>query len=109
MIFLLTQKVTPQQIERAAKDLEGYIKFVVDIERNVLTVGGVRHVEGEEILLKDGSKQSDLWGGGYDTESGEMDFDSMINIRPGQGNTSREVLDPQIRKSVENVVRELFI
>lgn len=74
-----------------------------------MTAGGERHVEGEELLLKDGSKQADLWGGGYDMETGDMDFDSMINIRPVQGNPSREVLDPKIRSSVEKVVERLLI
>lgn len=92
-----------------AKDLEGYIKFVVDIERGILTAGGARHVDGEQLLLKDGSKQSNLWGGGYDTESGELDFDSMINIRPAQNNPSREVLDQEIRKKVEEIVRKLLV
>lgn len=109
MIFLLTQKATSDQIKKAAEDLDGYIKFVVDIEKKVLTAGGARHVEGEEILLKDGSNQSNLWGGGYDEQSGEIDFDSMINIRPAQGNTSREVLDLEIRKSVEKIVRDFLI
>ncbi len=109
MILLLTEKAKPDQLKKAGEDLDGYIKFVVDIEKGILTIGGVRHVEGEETLLKDGSKQSDLWGGGYDTESGDIDFDSMINIRPEQGNTSREVLDPEIRKAVEKVVWEFLV
>ena len=109
MIFLLDRKATAEQLKKAAEDLDGYIKFVADIEKKIMTVGGTRHVEGEEILLQDGSKQSDLWGGGYDMESGEIDFDSMINIRPLQGNTSREVLDPEIRKVMEKIVREFLI
>ncbi len=109
MILVLTQKITSDQLKEVAKDLDGYIKFVVDIDRRILTAGGARHVDGEQILLKDGSKQDDLWGGGYDMESGEIDFDSMINIRPAQGNTSREVLDVQIRKTVEGIVRDILI
>ncbi len=109
MVIVLDKKITPDKLKEVALDLDGYIKFVVDIERGVMTAGGVRHVEGEEILLKDGSKQQDLWGGGYDLESGEMDFDSMINIRPAQGNTSREVLDLEIRKAVEEIVRKLLV
>lgn len=109
MVIILSNKITPEQLKIVSKDLDGYIKFVVDIDRKIVTVGGTRHVEGEEILLKDGSKQSDLWGGGYDAESGEIDFDSMINIRPAQGNSSREVLDPEIRKDIEKIVRELLI
>jgi hypothetical protein len=40
-------------------------------------------------------------------ESDEMDFDSMINLRPAQ-NTSREVLDPNIRQQVESITRSLL-
>lgn len=109
MIFLLTQKATSKQLKKAAGQIDGYIKFVVDVDRKVLTIGGARHVEGEEMLLKDGSKQSDLWGGGFDVESGEIDFDSMINIRPAQSNTSREVLDLNIRKEIERIVREMLL
>lgn len=109
MIVLLDEKITQDQLKNTALDLEGYVKFVVDIKREMMTAGGVRHVEGEEILLKNGSKQEDLWGGGYDLESGEMDFDSMINIRPTQGNSSREVLDPDVRKKVEVIARKLLV
>ena len=66
------------------------------------------HVDGEQLLLEDGSKQKDLWGGGLDLETGEIDFDSMINIRPSDNNPSREVLSQEIRKKMENFIRELL-
>ena len=106
---MLTQKVTPDQLKKLAEDLDGYIKFVVDVKRGILTAGGARHVDGEQMLLKDGSKQGDLWGGGYDLQSGELDFDSMIDIRPTQDNPSREVLDLSVRKKVEEVARRILI
>ena len=37
----------------------------------------------------------------------EMDFDSMINLRPAQ-NTSREILDQKIRQQVELITRSLL-
>lgn len=109
MVLLLIEKISSEQLKNVSQDLHGYIKFVVDVKRELMTAGGERHVEGEELLLKDGSKQADLWGGGYDMETGDMDFDSMINIRPVQGNPSREVLDPKIRKSVGMVVEKLLV
>ena len=109
MVLLLVGKISPEQLKKISQDLNGYIKFVVDIKREIMTAGGIRHVEGEEILLGDGSKQEDLWGGGYDLESGEMDFDSMINIRPDQGNASREVLDSEVRKKVEQIAKRILI
>ncbi|MBI2329862.1 hypothetical protein HYU94_00525 [Candidatus Daviesbacteria bacterium] len=88
--------------------MAGYIKFVVDIEKKILTAGGLRHFDGEQLLLQNGSKQANLWGGGLDLETGEIDFDSMINIRPNQGNASREILSQGIRQQVEEVVKDLL-
>ena len=71
------------------------------------TVWKKKHVDGEQLLLKDGSRQEDLWGAGLDLETNEMDFDSMINLRPTQ-NRSREILDPDIREQVESITRSLL-
>lgn len=109
MLLLLTQHATKEQLEHAAKDLAGYIKVVVDIEREILTAGGMKHVEGKELLLKNGSKQDGLWGGGFDMETKEIDYDSMINIRPSQGNTSRQVMDDSIRKRMDEIITRLLL
>jgi hypothetical protein len=109
MLILIKSKTTQEQLEKSAEDLEGYIKFVVDIENKIMTIGGLRHVEGEQFLLKNGSLQKNLWGGGYDTETGEVDFDSMINIRPAENNPSREVLDQNIRQKMNSMVSKFLI
>lgn len=106
MLIIINNKATKEQIQKAAEDLSGYVKFVVDLERNIITIGGLRHFEGEQLLIEGGSKQSDLWGGGFDLETRELDFDSMINIRPSQGNQSREVLDKDLRSKIARVVKE---
>lgn len=91
-----------------AEDLAGYIKIVVDIHREILSGGGGRHVDGEQILLEDGSKQEDLWGGGFDLETGEVDYNSMINIRPSQNNLSRDIMSSEIRKEFDILVKKLL-
>lgn len=108
MLMIIKNKVGKETLKKVAEDLEGYIKFVVDVERKILTAGGLRHFEGEQLLLKKGSRQEDLWGGGLDIQTGEIDFDSMVNIRPNQDNTSREVLSEEIRQQMESIVRELL-
>ncbi|MBI3617382.1 MAG: hypothetical protein HY210_04090 [Candidatus Omnitrophica bacterium] len=85
----------------------GYIKVVVDVRRRILAAGGEKHVDAEQLLLKDGSRQEDLWGAGLDIETKEMDFDSMINLRPAK-NTSREILDPKVREIVTTITRSLL-
>ena len=108
MLILVRTRISEEDLKKTAEDLDGYIKFVVDIERGILTAGGLRHVEGEQVLLKDGSLQKDLWGGGLDLETSEMDFDSMINIRPNDGNSSREVLNQDVRQKMVNIVKSLL-
>ncbi len=63
---------------------------------------------GEAYLLEQSSRQQDLWGinlhpADYGTED-FIEFDSMINIRPGQGNASKDVLDLAVRKQIMGVV-----
>jgi|GEM_PF-3143766 len=82
MILIIRSKADDDTLKKVSSDFDGYIKFVVDIQRKILTAGGMRHSDGEEMLLKDGSRQQNLWGGGLDLETGEIDFDSMINYGP---------------------------
>lgn len=108
MLLLVTSKATEEDLKQAAEDLDGYIKVVIDIEKEILTAGGQRHVQGEELLLQNGSRQENLWGGGLDLETKGMDFDSMINIRPKQNNSSREVLAPEIRQKMESIIHKML-
>lgn len=62
MLRYIEKQATPVDLAESAKDLEQYIKFVVDIEENFMTIGGTRHFEGEQLLLKKGSNQRNLWG-----------------------------------------------
>lgn len=109
MILILTKKATVEELKKVAEDFDGYIKFVVDIEMRILTAGGEMHADGEKLLLDNGSQQKDLWGGGLDLKTGEIDFNSMINLRPNQDNASRDVLNSEIRKKMENIVRKILM
>lgn len=108
MLLLIKSRVDEDSLKKIAEDLDGYVKLVVDIEQGILAAGGLRHVEGEELLLQEGSKQEDLWGGGLDLETDEIDFDSMINLRPNQKNNSREVLLEEIRSKMTETIRKLL-
>ena len=68
MLIVFKEKATGKQIQKTAQDFDGYVKLVVDIEKETLAAGGERHVDGEQALLADGSKQQNLWGGGVDLE-----------------------------------------
>jgi hypothetical protein len=86
------------------------VKAVVDIERGVMAIGGEMHADEEAVLLDDGSRQSDLWGINLypgDPIAGWIEFDSMINVRPTQGNRSRDVEDESVRDAIRRTVASL--
>lgn len=108
MLKLVHSKLNDQALQKVAEDFAGYIKVVVDIEKEILAAGGARHYDGEQQLLQNGSQQSNLWGGGLDLETAEIDYDSMINIRPNKNNPSREVLSLEIRQKMDRIIRKLL-
>ena len=106
-VVIIEKMITADQLSLAREEYPNYIKVVIDIERGVLAAGGEWHADAEEILLKQGSKQEHLWGGGVDLVTKTVEFNSLINTRPGLSN-SQEVLDLQIRSKMEEIIRSLF-
>jgi hypothetical protein len=109
MILIIAKKITKDEIKKVAEDFDGYIKVVVDIKQKILAGGGKRHFEAEQKLLKNGSSQKDLWGGGFDLETKEIDYNSVINLRPSQENPSRDILSSEIRKEFDKIVKDLIL
>ena len=107
-------KVIEQQVQKSElSDLElktrygALVKAVVDIKRAIMVAGVTMHSDAEEQLLEKGSEQGDLWGINlYLQESGDewIEFDSMINLRPSQGNDSRGVDDPATQEKIREIV-----
>lgn len=108
MIITKLEPFTKEEIEKLREVFDVYIKTVIDIEKRICSAGMDRHYEGEEILLAQGSKQSNIWGGGVDLETQVIDFNSFINIRPNDSNTSNEIQDMDIRKKYEELTRFFF-
>ncbi len=92
----------------AEKMYGSLVKADVDVVKNIFIVDMGMHADGEAYLMEHGSEQKDLWGINlHPTDYGTDDFiefDSMINIRPRQGNPSKDVLDPKIRKQIISLV-----
>jgi hypothetical protein len=108
---IIRDKITLIELnELAGKSFGQLVKAVVDIEKEIMVVDAELHADQEALLLEEGSEQSNLWGINlYPQEEGEkfIEFDSMINLRPSQGNRSRGVEDPEIRRSIIVLVNKL--
>ncbi|OGE78343.1 MAG: hypothetical protein A2751_03495 [Candidatus Doudnabacteria bacterium RIFCSPHIGHO2_01_FULL_46_14] len=95
----------------AAKTFGDMVKIVVDLEKGIMAAGGELHADEEAILLDHGSKQNDLWGANiYINEPRDswLVYDSMINLRPSQGNLLRTVQSSEIRDKITQVVNKLI-
>lgn len=87
----------------------GFAKVVVDIEQRILSVGCDLHFDCAEELIHAGSSSKNLWGANiYPTEK-KIDFVSLLNIRPGEGNRTMDILIPEIKEKVQAIIRELLL
>jgi hypothetical protein len=107
---ILTAKITAADLKSMAEKMFGnLVKVVVDVRLRKMAVDAELHSDEESLLIEAGSRQQDLWGINVypDIERKSPDFiefDSMINLRPSQGNKSRGVDDAGTREKIIAVV-----
>ena len=107
------KEIRKEELEAMASKMFGnLVKAVVDIEKGILVVDAELHSDQEAYLLEKGSKQKNLWGINiYPELMGDemIEFDSMINLRPSQGNNSRGVDDAEIQKKIIDIVNSKVV
>jgi hypothetical protein len=110
---IVSDKITLAELNSMAKNMYGnLVKAVVDVEKEIMAVDAELHADEEKILLEQGSKQANLWGINlYPEITGEdfIEFDSMINLRPSQGNRSRGVDNAETQAKIKTIVAKLII
>jgi hypothetical protein len=110
-IVLVDTRITKAQLKEMGElQFGSYAKAVVDVNKAIMAVGGDFHADEEAFLLDLGSNQKDLWGINlhFDLQlPGMVEFDSIINIRPSQGNPSRGVVEAALRERIVQVVAGL--
>lgn len=110
-ILVTSEPVPPDELARLVALYFGdMVKFVADVGRGVIAIGGELHADAEALLLEGGSRQVDVWGGNYYPGRGEegcLEYTSLINIRPSQGNPSMEIESEETRGKVRSMVFEL--
>ena len=84
----------PSEISQLTQEYPSYIKLVADIKNNILYGGSRLHADIEKILLDQGSFQ--------------IECTAVANIRSSMGNSSMEILDPQIRQQFIKIVKQYF-
>jgi len=109
---IIEQPTSLKQIREERKvAFEELLKIVVDVKKNLIALDTEMNADLEHLLLQDGSSQQDLWGANIyplrETKD-QLEFTSLINIRPAMDNRSMEVTDPRIRKQIKQIVSKLL-
>lgn len=110
---IISEKMTLSELDALAAGMFGnFVKAVVDVDRGLIALDAELHSDLEAVLLEDGAKQKDLWGINlYPAIEGEewIEFDSMINMRPSQGNRSRGVENEGTRGKIVAIVEKRIV
>lgn len=109
-MIILEKPITRAELSTLAENFYGdMIKGVVDVEQELLALDAELHSDLEGMLLREGSSQEALWGINLYPEVEDddfLEFDSLINIRPRQGNRSRDVENEEIRERIRQIVNK---
>ncbi len=115
MMFLMVIRVVRNTISRdelrgiANERFGDLVKAAVDMRQEIIALGAELHADAEaELIEKEGSRREDVWGINLypaDTGEGFIEFDSMINLKPAQGNRTRGVKDEAVQKEIRRIVR----
>jgi len=109
---IVKEKINISVLREMSKKMFGnLVKAVVDVEEGIMVIDGELHADELAVLIENGSEQKNLWGINiYPEKKGEdfIEFNSVINIRPNQGNHSRGVEDEQEREKIVGVVNKLI-
>lgn len=112
-IKIVRDKITRAEAKEIGKEFyKEMVKGVADIGRGIIALGGQWHIDANNALIEDGSRQADVWGFNlYPDKSGdeELEYVALINIRPAAGNRDMYIENPEIRKKIRSLVKKLLI
>ncbi|MBI2630657.1 hypothetical protein HYW73_00375 [Candidatus Nomurabacteria bacterium] len=109
---IVKNKISRRDLKALAHEQYGdIIKAVVDAAQEIMGVGGELHVDIQSLLIeKENSKGGDTWGINlYLEKTGNdfVEFDSMVNLKPGLGNKTRGVDNPEVQNKIREIVDKL--
>ena len=107
-IKILHEPIEEEEVRALARAWhQTLVKGVADVEREIIALGGEWHMDANVRLIEESSSQENLWGFNvYPDKKGTdaLEFFSLINIRPAQGNREMELKDEGLREKIRTIV-----
>ena len=112
-IKIVKNEISLEEVKKMADDQYGnMVKAVVDVEKEIMAIGGELHADANELLFeKEKSDSKNVWGINiYPGESKDkwIVFDSLINIKPLLGNRSLIIENEEIKNKIKEIVNRLI-
>lgn len=110
---IIREKITKEELRQTVKESFGTMaKVDIDAEREILSIGGEWHSEGDELLAHDGSSRKNVWGANFypfNPPWNRIEYISLINIKPQFDNRSMEVENKKTREKMKEVINRLLL
>lgn len=113
-LHLIEKPITKDELRKIAEERFGdLVKGAVDIVQEIMALGGEFHMDEKNFLYERRQSKSDnVWGINlYPEKSGDdmIEYDSVINLKPGLGNRTRSVDNPEIQEKIKKIVQKLIL
>ncbi len=112
-IEIIKEKIDKEYLKKFLDNpFKEVVKFVVDIEQNIIALGGELHSDAAELLIKQGSDNRNLWGGNLyplkQERNDKVEYISLINIKPSQNSFSMDIKNKEIIMKVDQVIEKII-
>jgi hypothetical protein len=111
---VIKEKIEIGELKEMSEKMFGnLVKVMIDVEKEIMAVDAPMHSDLLEFLMeKENCEPKDLWGINIYPEkfgfgNDFIEFDSMMNFKPGLGNKSRGIEDEKIREKIIEIVKKL--
>jgi len=112
-IRIIKDKVSKNELPDIAKEFYvNMVKGAVDVENEIMALGGEYHVDANMVLIEHDSRQDNIWGFNLylEKESDDwIEYVSLINIRPADGNRSMFIENKQLRDKIKEIINKKII
>ena len=107
-IVIVKDALPIAKIREIAKEFyTDMIKGAADVEKEIIALGGEYHIDASELLVKNGSRQNNIWGFNvvFDKPRDSwLEYTALINIKPARGNRGMFIEDEKIRDKIRKIV-----
>ena len=102
------RKLSKEELVEMAKEFYfEMIKGVAYVERGIIALGGKWYIDASGVLVRDGSGQQDLRVFNIyldKLERDRLEYHSLINIKPNNGNKTTCIENKDVRIKIEEVI-----